>query len=66
MAGPRLTPKKYQSAETNYTGRSSKTGDKEVQWALYKATNVILILPVSSVSPRSSSWPAWVTWTLSG
>jgi transposase len=47
MVGPHLglTPKKYQSGETDYTGRISKTGDKEVRSALYEAANVILTRP---------------------
>jgi transposase len=32
-----LTPKKYQSGETDVTGRISKIGDKEVRCALYEA-----------------------------
>jgi transposase len=37
-----LTPKKYQSGETNVTGRISKIGDKAVRTALYEAAHVIL------------------------
>jgi len=37
-----LTPKKYQSGETDITGRISKIGDKEVRCALYEAAHVIL------------------------
>ena len=37
-----LTPKKYQSGETNVTGRISKIGDGGVRTALYEAANVIL------------------------
>src|SRR6202162_5354174 len=32
-----LTPKKYQSGETDYTGRISKIGDSSVRTALYEA-----------------------------
>jgi len=37
-----LTPRKYQSGETDVTGRISKTGDAGVRTALYEAANVIL------------------------
>jgi transposase len=37
-----LTPKKYQSGETDVTGRISKIGDAGVRTALYEAANVIL------------------------
>jgi transposase len=37
-----LTPKKYQSGETDVTGRISKVGDKEVRCALYEAAHVML------------------------
>ena len=42
-----LTPKKYQSGETDITGRISKIGDKEVRCALYEAANVMLTRPVA-------------------
>ena len=38
-----LTPKKYQSGETDVTGRISKIGDARVRTALYEAANVILV-----------------------
>jgi transposase len=41
-----LTPKKYQSGETDITGRISKIGDGGVRTALYEAANVILTRPV--------------------
>lgn len=41
-----LTPKKYQSGETDVTGRISKIGDASVRTALYEAANVILTRPV--------------------
>jgi transposase len=41
-----LTPKKYQSGETNVTGRISKIGDAGVRTMLYEAANVILTKPV--------------------
>jgi transposase len=37
-----LTPKKYQSGETDYTGRISKIGDASVRTALYEAANIML------------------------
>jgi transposase len=41
-----LTPKKYQSGETDVTGRISKIGDAGVRTMLYEAANVILTKPV--------------------
>lgn len=41
-----LTPRKYQSGETDYTGRISKIGDGSVRAMLYEAANVILRHPV--------------------
>jgi transposase len=41
-----LTPKKYQSGETDVTGRISKIGDAGVRTVLYEAANVILTRPV--------------------
>ena len=37
-----LTPRQYQSGETDVTGRISKAGDAMVRTALYEAANVIL------------------------
>jgi transposase len=37
-----LTPRRYQSGETDVTGRISKAGDAMVRTALYEAANVIL------------------------
>jgi transposase len=37
-----LTPKKYQSGETDVTGGISKAGDAMVRTALYEAANVML------------------------
>ncbi|GGK47715.1 IS110 family transposase [Salinarimonas ramus] len=37
-----LTPRKYQSGETDVTGRISKVGDHGVRVALYEAANIIL------------------------
>ncbi|WP_371864120.1 transposase [Sinorhizobium fredii] len=41
-----LTPKKYQSGETDHSGRISKIGDGSMRTALYEAANVILTRPV--------------------
>ena len=48
-----LTPKKYQSGETDVTGRISKIGDGGVRTALYEAANVILIRPVKGSTLKS-------------
>ena len=49
-----LTPKRYQSGETDVTGRISKIGDAGVRTALYEAANVILTRPV-----RGSALKSW-------
>jgi transposase len=49
-----LTPKKYQSGETDVSGRISKIGDKEVRGALYEAAHVMLTRPT-----KSSRLKAW-------
>jgi transposase len=51
-----LTPKKYQSGETDVTGRISKIGDGSVRTALYEAANVILTRPVKGSTLKS--WAA--------
>lgn len=43
-----MTPKKYQSGETDVTGRISKIGDKSVRTALYQAAHIILTKPVKN------------------
>jgi transposase len=48
-----LTPTKYQSGETDVTGRISKAGDHGVRVALYEAANVILTRPVKGSSLKS-------------
>src|SRR6266508_827217 len=48
-----LTPKKYQSGETDITGRISKIGDKRVRTALYEAANIILTRPVKGSGLKS-------------
>jgi transposase len=47
-AGPLfgLTPKKYQSGETDYSGRISKLGDASVREALYQAAHIMLTKPI--------------------
>ena len=49
-----LTPKKYQSGETDYTGRISKIGDASVRTALYEAAHIMLIKPIKGCSPLKS------------
>jgi transposase len=48
-----LTPTKYQSGETDVTGRISKVGDHGVRVALYEAANVILTHPVKGSTLKS-------------
>jgi transposase len=50
-----LTPKKYQSGETDYTGRISKIGDGSVRTALYEAAHVMLTKPIKGCS-QLKSW----------
>ena len=50
-----LTPKKYQSGETDRSGRISKIGDASVRAALYQAAHVILTKPVKGC-PELNSW----------
>jgi transposase len=49
-----LTPKKYQSGETDYTGRISKIGDATVRTALYEAAHIILIKPIKGCTALKS------------
>jgi transposase len=51
-----MTPKKYQSGETDITGRISKIGDKAVRTALYEAAHIILTKPVKGGTLKS--WAA--------
>ena len=44
-----LTPRKYQSGETDYTGRISKIGDASVRTALYEAAHIMLVKPVKGL-----------------
>ena len=48
-----LTPRKYQSGETDVTGRISKIGDHGVRVALYEAANVILTRAVKGSDLKS-------------
>ena len=41
-----LTPKKYQSGETDRDGRISKIGDAAARSALYEAAHIILTMPI--------------------
>ena len=49
-----MTPKKYQSGETDYTGRISKIGDAWVRTALYEAAHIMLTKPVKGCSELKS------------
>ena len=49
-----LTPKKYQSGQTDYTGRISKIGDSSVRTALYEAAHIMLTKPVKGCSALKS------------
>jgi transposase len=49
-----LTPRKYQSGETDYTGRISKIGDGSVRTALYEAAHVMLTRPIKGCSALKS------------
>ena len=55
MVGPHfgMTPKKYQSGETDFTGRISKVGDRSVRTALYQAAHIILTKPVKASALKS-------------
>ena len=50
-----LTPRKYQSGETDYTGRISKIGDAAVRTALYEAAHIMLVKPIKGCS-QLKSW----------
>ena len=51
-AGPHfgLTPRKYQSCQTDVSGRISKIGDASVRIALYQAAHIMLTRPVKACS----------------
>ena len=50
-----LTPKKYQSGETDYSGRISKIGDASVRAALFEAAHIILTKPLKGCT-QLKSW----------
>jgi transposase len=50
-----LTPKRYQSGETDRSGRISKIGDASVREALYQAAHVMLTKPVKGCT-QLKSW----------
>ena len=50
-----LTPKKYQSGQTDVTGRISKIGDASVRTALYEAAHIMLTKPIKGCS-QLKSW----------
>jgi len=49
-----LTPRKYQSGETDRSGRITKVGDAAVREALYQASHVMLTKPVKGCSELKS------------
>jgi transposase len=51
-----MTPKRYQSGQTDITGRISKIGDQSVRTALYEAAHIILTKPVKGSALKS--WAA--------
>jgi transposase len=51
-----ITPKKYQSGQTDIIGRISKIGDRSVRTALYEAAHIILTKPVKGSVLKS--WAA--------
>lgn len=57
QAGPHfgLTPRRYQSGQTDRCGRISKIGDASVRAALYQAAHVMLTKPVKGCS-QLKSW----------
>jgi len=50
-----LTPKRYQSGKTDFTGGISKIGDASVRTALYEAAHIMLTKPVKGCS-QLKSW----------
>ena len=56
QAGPHfgLTPKKYQSGETDRSGRISKIGDAAVREALYQSAHLIVTKPMKGCSELKS------------
>jgi transposase len=56
QAGPHfgLTPKKYQSGETDRSGRISKIGDAAVREALYQSAHIIVTKPIKGCTELKS------------
>jgi transposase len=56
QAGPHfgLTPRKYQSGETDRSGRISKIGDAAVREALYQSAHIIVTKPVKGCAELKS------------
>jgi transposase len=50
-----MTPKRYQSGETDVIGRISKIGDSSVRTAAYEAAHIILTKPLKGCA-RLKSW----------
>ena len=48
-----MTPRKYQSGETDINGRINKAGDGSVRTALYEAAHIILTHPVKGSALKS-------------
>src|SRR5215472_4515433 len=48
-----MTPKKYQSGETDYTGRISKIGDKGVRTGLFESAHIMLTRPIKGSALKS-------------
>jgi len=48
-----MTPKRYQSGETDVSGRISKIGDRRVRTVLYEAAHIILTMPVKGGALKS-------------
>jgi transposase len=49
-----LTPRKYQSGQTDVTGRISKIGDATARTALYEAAHIMLTKPIKGCAPLKS------------
>lgn len=49
-----LIPKKYQSGQTDYSGRITKIGDASVREALYQAAHIMLTKPVKNCTELKS------------
>ena len=50
-----LTPRKYQSGETDYSGRISRIGDASVRAALFEAAHIMLTKPLKGCT-QLKSW----------